>query len=178
VVLFSNTTSRGLSISYPSIGLHALGSSPSPALSPESNQVVFLQLNLHDADAINDDDDLEILDITVLPLATAPPARPAGGEPAAPLPPAKALFEALSACADLHPDPQTPGSDGAPEPGEGGWITAENMDRFVDAEGDFAGMLGPGAGHVHGREDGGEGGSGVNGDGAEEKEDAKWQRTG
>ena len=121
MVLFSNTTGRGLSISYPSIGLHALGSSPSPALSPESNQVVFLQLNLHDADAINDDDDLEILDITVLPLATAPPAGPAGGEPAAPLPPAKgAVRGQLSACADLHPDPQgRPARTARRSPGRG-----------------------------------------------------------
>jgi nucleotide-sensitive chloride channel 1A len=184
VTLYSNATTRGLSISYPSIGLHALGSSPSHALSPESNQVVFLQLNLHDADTINSDDDLEILDITLLPLTITPPAAlaQAEGEPATEPPsPAKALFEALSACADLHPDPQTPGSEGAPEPGEGGWITAENMDRFVDAEGDFVGMLGPGAGHVHGREDGdgGEEGSAMNGDGAEEgAEDTKWQRTG
>ena len=52
------------------------------------------------------------------------------------------------------------------------------MDRFVDAEGDFAGMLGPGAGHVHEREDDGGEESGMNGDGAEDEEDAKWQRTG
>jgi nucleotide-sensitive chloride channel 1A len=174
VILFSNASNRGLSISYPAIGLHALGSSPSPALS-ESTQVVFLQLNLHDADTINSDDDLEILDITILPLTTAVP-EPAEGEQ---IPPAKALFEALSACADLHPDPQTPGSDdpGLPEPGDGGWITAENMDRFVDAEGDFTGMLGPGAGTVHEREDDEEEEEGVNGDGPED-DDTKWQRTG
>jgi chloride channel, nucleotide-sensitive, 1A len=181
VILFSNTSNRGLSISYPSIGLHALGSSPSPALSPESNQVVFLQLNLHDAETINSDDDLEILDITLLPLcvtASTAPVLPES-EPEAPLPPAKALFEALSACADLHPDPQTPGSEeDGPEPGEGGWITAENMDRFVDADGDFSLPLGPGAGRVHGREDGGdEEGSGLNGGGTEETDDTKWQRT-
>jgi chloride channel, nucleotide-sensitive, 1A len=193
VILFSTSTSRGLSISYPAIGLHALGSSPSAALSPEeSTQVVFLQLNLHDAETINSDDDLEILDITLAPLTAAPPAPPPS--PAEAPPAAKALFEALSACADLHPDPQTPGGSdggGGAAPGDGGWITAENMDRFVDAEGNFAGgMLGPGAGHVHGREDGGgdedddddddddDGGEGgVNGDGAGD-DDAKWQRTG
>jgi chloride channel, nucleotide-sensitive, 1A len=174
VILFSNSNNRGLSISYPAIGLHALGSSPSPALSSESTQVVFLQLNLHDADTINSDDDLEILDITLLPLEPSPPNEHAQGEPAPPIAPAKALFEALSNCADLHPDPQSPGSDElVPEPGDGGWITAENMGRFVDADGTFTGVLGPGAGYIHEREDDDE--SGVNGK-SEEEDETKWQR--
>jgi nucleotide-sensitive chloride channel 1A len=190
VILFSNATGRGVSIAYPAIGLHALGSTPSAALSAsESAQVVFLQLNLHDADTINSDDDLEILDLTLLPLAVAPTAAPSTATAGEPLPAAKALFEALSACADLHPDPQTPGGSdddgggGDRAPGDGGWITAENMDRFVDADGNFmGGVLGPGAGHVHERgddddddDDGEE--EGVNGGGAE-GDDAKWQRTG
>lgn len=80
----------------------------------------------------------------------------------------QALYTALSDCADLHPDPATPGShddppnisfegdpDNAPYvsldnhgqqtalpppmPGSGGWITAENMNEFFDEEGSWRG---------------------------------------
>ncbi|KAI9664251.1 MAG: hypothetical protein M1831_002430 [Alyxoria varia] len=81
-----------------------------------------------------------------------------------------ALFEALSRCADLHPDPDDEGEDEemdddvgpAPAlgdisgmtgfPGEGGWITSENAHEFegqfaVDVEETEDGViLGPGAG--------------------------------
>ena len=81
------------------------------------------------------------------------------------------LFNALSACANLHPDPPLPGDedddggdqdddhpalingfaanessgiDGLPPPipGSGGWITAENAGQFFDEEGSFVGRPG------------------------------------
>ena len=74
--------------------------------------------------------------------------------------PVQALFNALSDCANLHPDPvddgddqgegvsrlirsglALPGDDSGglppPMPGSGGWITAENMHEFVDEDGNF-----------------------------------------
>lgn len=126
--------------------------------------------------------------------------------------PVQALFDALSNCANLHPDPaddedemmgQEQGLEGSmlyqaglvmpgaqdsglppPMPGSGGWITAENMHEFFDAEGNWIGpeedtdmadeegeeeeedgALGPGAGTVRPR------------DGADEADDTKWRRT-
>ncbi len=72
-----------------------------------------------------------------------------------------------------------------PTPGSGGWITAENVGEFFDDEGNpregaFP-RLGPGAGVVRGREDGGEeGGDGDAGGGGDAGvgEESKWRRTG
>lgn len=108
-----------------------------------------------------------------------------------------AFFKALSDCANLNPDPDASGSDdegmdgqvmfegGAGAtlegfPGEGGWITAENVDQFQfedveGEEGESAGfrILGPGAGTVRTRSEEGE-------EEEEEEvgaEEAKWRRT-
>ena len=68
-------------------------------------------------------------------------------------------------------------------PGSSGWITAENMHEFIDEngnwiEGDNEGddgqsdePLGPGAGTVRARDDGGAEGNKNSGD------ETKWQRT-
>jgi len=76
----------------------------------------------------------------------------------------------------MHPDPDASDEDGGDilddsAPGASGWITAENMDEYVDEEGNFTGMvigeeLGPGAGTVRTRD---EVTDGVNGDGHEGK---------
>ncbi|QDS68740.1 hypothetical protein FKW77_004605 [Venturia effusa] len=164
--LFSPSTGKGISIPYPSIGLHALGTYDSKA-------AVILQLNLHDADTANSDDDFETLDLNLIPTESPP----SNGIDEAPNP-AKSIFEALSACADLHPDPasdeegeEEEGGDTAP--GAGGWITSENMEQFLDADGNFiggGGGLGAGAGTVRTRDEDMED---VEGDGLE----TKWSRT-
>lgn len=105
-------------------------------------------------------------DPTVADLLTGE-AEPEMGtrEPQSPI---QSLFAAVSACANLHPDPVTPnGEDGdedvgggppvmfeggvgyestrtgmglpPPVPGSGGWITAENVGEFFDEEGNFRG---------------------------------------
>ena len=76
-----------------------------------------------------------------------------------------------------------------PMPGSGGWITAENVGEWFDAEGNFrggggggGGELGEGAGVVRGRE---EGDGDVDGDGVGEggvengggEGETKWRRT-
>ena len=160
----------------------------------------------------SDDADPESLSITIVPTASALPV-PAGGQADAELEtednpeqtPVQALFNALSECANLHPDPveegdeedggsrlirsglAMPGDDsgGLPPqmPGSGGWITAENMHEFIDADGNWIeddneadgaeaeDSLGPGAGTVRTRDDGQD-------DDEENGEDeTKWQRT-
>jgi chloride channel, nucleotide-sensitive, 1A len=104
--------------------------------------------------------------VTIIPTASAPPAT-ATNEPNAVLTtedkpeqtPVQALFNALSDCANLHPDPLQEDEDGdqgsrlirsglaipgddtgglpPPMPGSGGWITAENMHEFIDENGNW-----------------------------------------
>jgi nucleotide-sensitive chloride channel 1A len=162
LILFSPAQGKGISLSYPAIALHALGSH-------ESTPAVYLQLNLHDTDLINSDDDVETLDLHLIPRSTNNTDEGSN--------PAKALYEALSACADLHPDPNSDTEEEDTAPGAGGWITSENMHEFMDADGNFieGGTLGAGAGTVREREDE-DGEDGANGDGVDGE--TKWQRTG
>jgi nucleotide-sensitive chloride channel 1A len=90
----------------------------------------------------------------------------------------------MNTCADLHPDPDDDGDEGEEDmtaPGATGWITAENMDEYLDEDGNFKGLvygeeLGPGAGTVRPREDQ-DGSNGINGADGEAHED-KYHRTG
>jgi nucleotide-sensitive chloride channel 1A len=115
--------------------------------------------------------------------------------------PTQQLYGAVSACSYLHPDPAEDDSDDEDGPkfitaeehegvfqlgngdlpppvdGSSGWITAENMDQFFDADGNWiAGgeppsfPLGPGAGSVRARE--GENGAEENGE-----DETKWRKT-
>lgn len=115
----------------------------------------------------------------------------------------QALFTALSECSNLHPDPTNEDDEDGEEgsvlmnaglvqagsasgglppamPGSGGWITAENMHEYIDAEGNFIGGdvdgeetedLGPGAGTVRAREED------ADGQGEGDGEETKWRRT-
>lgn len=120
---------------------------------------------------MNSDDDFETLDLNLVP--TEPPTS--NGTDEAPNP-AKSIFEALSACADLHPDPASDeeGKEEAEDtaPGAGGWITSENMDQFLDADGNFigGGVLGAGAGTIRTRDEDME-------DAGEDGMETKWSRT-
>jgi chloride channel, nucleotide-sensitive, 1A len=78
-------------------------------------------------------------------------------------------------------------SDGVlppPFPGSGGWITAENVGEYFDAEGNWLGngdeeieALGEGAGTVRGRDEAGSPATAVNGHREDEEEEHKRQRT-
>jgi nucleotide-sensitive chloride channel 1A len=189
VILFSKTATKGFSIDYPTVALHALGSQGGQA-------AVYLQLDLHDKELTNDDDDIQTLTLNLIPQATtstvengATNGHAEGGDTNGASAPnssaAKALFEALSACADLNPDPmdeddEDEGGVDMLEPGAGGWITSENMHEFMDENGNWTGpqipMLGAGAGQVRSREeaDGEDAAEGAN----SEDEETKWRRTG
>jgi nucleotide-sensitive chloride channel 1A len=154
-----------------------MGTHESKHLPDGASPVVFLQINIHDPETTNSDDEIHTLDLTIHVTETVIGAPElVTGEQSDTPPPVKALFEALSACADLHPDPNEDESaeEADIQPGAGGWITAENMDDFLDADGNFVTptALGPGAGTVRTREDADE--NGVNGD---DEDDSKWQRT-
>ena len=150
---------------------------------------MYLQLDLHDQELTNDDEDIQTLTLHLIPKAGvedggsnghAEDAEVANGAWSSNGGAAKSLFEALSACADLNPDPmdEDEGGEGpeVPEPGAGGWITSENMHEFMDADGNWTGpeipVLGAGAGQVRARDEADEDGDE---DGA--AEETKWQRT-
>lgn len=158
--LFSPTTSKGVAIPYPTISLHA-----------QQSNALYMQLCLSDMSQTADED-LETLELLLTPdnTSTADATEP----------PSQALYAAVSACADLHPDPDSSeDGEGAEEeddtaPGANVWITSENMAEFMDEEGNFTmpRALGAGAGNVRtaeefedADEDGPDG------------EESKWRRT-
>lgn len=116
---------------------------------------LYMNLSLNDADTVNDEEDIQTLELTVLPpnYASSPDTACI-----------KDIFGAMNTCADLHPDPDASGDDDGDDlddtaPGASGWITADNMDEYMDENGNFAGMvmgedLGPGAGTVRQRDEG------------------------
>lgn len=117
----------------------------------------------------------------------------------------KHIFDSLSRCADLHPDPANPDSDedmedgdeggsgagglagllagGGGMPGASGWITSENVDEYAarfggDDEGE-GGDEDAVNGDVNGDGDLGPGaGTRRTRDDGEGDDEAKWQRTG
>lgn len=145
-----------------------------------------LELDPDQGDSYSDDDEPDSIDLLLLTSASGP-------LPNAPTNSIQALYEAVSNCSNLHPDPTAqedeemgdgdsrimfegnvgyegvsglPGalqgvSDGGlppPFPGSGGWITAENVSEYFDADGNWIGggeeePLGEGAGRVRGRDE-------------------------
>ncbi|RMD44866.1 hypothetical protein DV735_g311, partial [Chaetothyriales sp. CBS 134920] len=177
LLLFSSAAAAGVAIPYPTISLHAIQTLPAPSDSSDQapGQGVYMQL----ITSTDDEEDVETMSITLVPTAAAPQqpeqesATADGGEDEdlatndneAHQSPAQALFNALSNCSNLHPDPVNQdddndndegaggsrliqsglaiplGSSGSslppPLPGSGGWITAENMHEFIDEDGNF-----------------------------------------
>ncbi|KAL1644407.1 hypothetical protein SLS58_004321 [Diplodia intermedia] len=183
LLIFSPTTSTGVSVPYPDITLHAIQRLTVPG-STDATQGLYMQLALNASD-FTADDDLQTLEVTLIPSASSASAI-------------TDLFAAVTACADLNPDPADSDSEaedggdddiqlgGGGLPGAGGWITSDNIHEHVDAEGNFVGFgggaLGAGAGTVRAREEDagiadeeagqdGEGGAAAGG------EEAKWRRT-
>ncbi|MCJ1475780.1 hypothetical protein MMC13_004444 [Lambiella insularis] len=192
-ILYRPALRVGVSIPYPSISLHAIQSHASTTSGSSPTQALYMQLDT--SDGFDDHNPAATVAITVIPSVptTAPPPNAASSsqsldhEPTAPAPaesavsPVQTLFAALSACANLHPDPSSPqpedvmdeGQDSGmdmyqstdagagaasglppPMPGSGGWITAENVGDYFDEEGNWrGGELGAGAGSVRAREE-------------------------
>ena len=189
LTLYSSAKQHGVQIPYPTITIHA-----------QEGNAVLLELNLSDQNTA--DEDLEFLQLRIFPTSISKAASEqaddiqtnGNGSPS----PIKALYDAISACQELNPDPNPEGDEdeegGFDEtaPGATGWITSENMADFMDENGNFrmpeggtviggeeevydgdgnADDLGAGAGKRRGADE-------VDaGDGAKEDE-TKWQRTG
>ncbi|KAG6909973.1 hypothetical protein DXG01_013972 [Tephrocybe rancida] len=92
LVLWDPATAKGFQIPYPSITLHAISrGAPAPS--------VYLQLDAGPAPGVDPEDedaDTELVELTIVPDAEQS---------------LDAIFEALSTCAALHPDPRSPSDD-------------------------------------------------------------------
>ena len=172
LLIFQASKSIGVTIPFPSIALHA-----TMRWKPDTQAVeaLYMNLSLNDAEEVNDEDDFKMLELTILP-----PKFDGTAETGC----IKEIYEAMNKCADLHPDPNDSDVDEELDetaPGASGWITAENMDQFTDADGNFAipvygEELGPGAGTVRAREEDGDEEENVNGvDG--DNHETKYHRT-
>ncbi|KAA6411550.1 MAG: hypothetical protein FRX48_04830 [Lasallia pustulata] len=129
--LYHPPTSTGLSIPYPTISLHAIQRLrlPSPAPAAEV-QGLFMQIETPDADGYDDDaegEDDAVVSLTLVPgggqAGEANAERGAGGE--AETSPIDALFAAVSACANLHPDPVLAAEEGDEGMGTGAPVMLE-----------------------------------------------------
>ncbi|KAK4451955.1 regulator of volume decrease after cellular swelling-domain-containing protein [Podospora aff. communis PSN243] len=182
LTIFSPSAETGVTIPYPLISIHAI---KTLGFDDKKFASVYLQLELADGGAC--DDDFETVELTLIP-ASSSPTEEGGDKPSE----TSKLFEAISECSNLNPDPVEEGDeddederiifeadhealegytavytgarDGGlppPMPGSSGWITADNVHEFFDADGNWiggeeegvSGELGDGAGTVHSRDE-------------------------
>jgi len=157
-------------------------------------------------ESMGEDVEPESVSVTIVPTASAAPAVASEIDPAEDKPeqtPVQAMFNALSNCSNLHPDPVDPGDEeedgsrlfqaglafpgasdgGLPPamPGSGGWITAENMHEFVDENGNWIEDEGEDGEDTGQNEPLGVGAGNVrprdDTEGGEEGDETKWRRT-
>ncbi|KAF7715693.1 Uncharacterized protein PECH_008520 [Penicillium ucsense] len=165
-ILYSRSASTGISIPYPSISLHAIQRLRVPGASDAEVQGLYMQITLPTPTNPEDDEEPSLTMTIVPPAGLTPEQREAqvqGDEPTET--PTQILYNAVSACSNLHPDPVEPGdedddddetkptffqigqetadfSNGSlppPVDGSSGWITADNMHEFFDEEGNWIG---------------------------------------
>lgn len=199
--IFNQEAQVGVTISYPTISIHAL-----KTIGSGDDQIHTVWLQIEMGDGGSDDDDFGTVELTIVP--------PTAGDAASQQAEAKRLFDAISTCSNLHPDPVEEGDDEddeddrivfesshefealagftgvmrgtddgglpPPMPGSSGWITADNVHEYFDEEGNWigeegtSGELGDGAGRVRNRDE--SNGDNVNGEGADEDSENKRPR--
>lgn len=161
-----------------------------PSTQPPS---VYLQI-LKALGSCDDQDPESTFSVTLIPAASANAEAPSSPSSDALPSPTHLLYTAFTDCSNLHPDQDESNSENEgpdimyegddqllssgialppPIPGDGGWITADNVNDFVDEEGNFRPKanangepLGPGAGAIRSRDEDEEvdGGASLNGD--------------
>jgi nucleotide-sensitive chloride channel 1A len=101
--LFNPITATGLSIPYPAISLHAVQRRDDPSTAGQQIQGLYMQLELSDPNAVSEDDeDDRAFELTLIP----PPSASEAGTSTI-----QALFEAVTNCSNLHPDPECQDDD-------------------------------------------------------------------
>ncbi|KAH8656572.1 regulator of volume decrease after cellular swelling-domain-containing protein [Tricladium varicosporioides] len=96
LTLFNPSTCTGISIPYPAISLHAIQRLPDPADSNKQVQGLYMQLEFSNPDAGGDDEEDEATELTLIPPPNASDSGPSATQ---------LLFDAVSNCSNLHPDP-------------------------------------------------------------------------
>lgn len=212
MTLFSHKSGTGIEIPYPAITLHAIKNFrhlQNPEEEGSKFIGVYMQLEFSDSGE-DDDEAFDPIELTLVPYKEPP----SSGDSVDPLNKerATALFNQISACSNLNPDPRDEQDDDEdeadrivfegdhetlegftgvlrgdvsgglppPMPGSSGWITADNVDQYFDADGNWigedggSGESGEGASRVRTREDDV---NGVNGHEDEEVQESKRPRT-
>ncbi|KJZ74486.1 hypothetical protein HIM_06082 [Hirsutella minnesotensis 3608] len=122
--VFSHQAQAGVSIPYPSISIHAIKQVTGHG-EGNSSQAVWMQLELSDGGA--NDNDFDTIELTIIPTSGAPDAE--GNV-------TQQLFDAVSACSELHPDP----ADGEDDDDEYDRIVFESSAEHEALDG-FTGVL-------------------------------------
>ncbi|KAJ5737657.1 uncharacterized protein N7483_002782 [Penicillium malachiteum] len=162
-LLYSPTTSAGVSIPYPSISLHAIQRLCVPG---DDTEVQGLYMQIATPTAPCEDDEEQCITLTLVPPEPSPVSQEnhtddLSTEDAETETPTQQLYNAVSACSNLHPDPVEPGDEDEdetnfpsgedlgmhqldgdgdlppPVAGSSGWITADNMHEFFDEDGNW-----------------------------------------
>ncbi len=182
LTLFSQPKSIGVQLPYQAITVHA-----------QDGNAVLLGLNLSDSNT--PDEDLVFIQLRIIPtsITAAEPQIESEDQTNghSSQTPTQALFQAISDCQELNPDPPEEGDEAAFDetaPGATGWITSENMQDFMDENGEFRmpegvtvlgaeegeavrGGLGAGAGRTRTADE-------VDGEDGPGEDETKWSRTG
>jgi len=96
LTIFNKVTSIGLSIPYPAISLHAIQRFADPADASKQIQGLYMQLELSDPYGGAEEDDEDFIEITLVPNRSGHDSPPSA---------IQALFNAVSTCSNLNPDP-------------------------------------------------------------------------
>lgn len=102
-LLYSSSASAGVSIPYPSISLHAIQRLRVPGTDAEV-QGLYMQIATPSAPA--EDDEEQCITLTIVPPAAESTTDEEPEET-----PTQMLYNAVSACSNLHPDPVEPGDE-------------------------------------------------------------------
>ncbi|KAK7745172.1 hypothetical protein SLS62_009885 [Diatrype stigma] len=213
LILFSHKSGTGIEIPYPAITLHAIKNFrhlQNPGEEGSKFLGVYMQLEFSESGA-DDDEGFDPIELTLIPYKESSSSEgllidPLNKERAT------ALFNQISACSNLNPDPHDEQDDDEdeadrivfegehetlegftgvlrgdvsgglppPMPGSSGWITADNVDQYFDADGNWigedgvSGESGEGASRVRTREDDA---NGANGHEDEDGQESKRPRT-
>ncbi|KAI1340864.1 regulator of volume decrease after cellular swelling-domain-containing protein [Xylariaceae sp. FL0016] len=200
LTIFSHSSGTGIEVPYPAITLHAIKNFHHLQMPDDDSRKfvgVYMQLELSDS-SDDDDEGSDPIELTLIPYKALPTEQTIPVVDALNSQRTNALFNQISACSNLNPDPRDEedeeedetdrivfegdaegeaGIDGLPGvlqgslngglppplPGSSGWITADNVHEYFDADGNWigdgteedgvSGELGDGAGRVRARDE-------------------------
>ncbi|KAH8805803.1 regulator of volume decrease after cellular swelling-domain-containing protein [Xylogone sp. PMI_703] len=113
LTIFNTTLSTGISLPYPAISLHAIQTRADPSNPAQQVQGLYMQLDLSDPYAASEEDEFDTIELTIIPTTTTTSSETSSA------PEIQKLFEAVSNCSNLHPDPAAEGDEDM-EDGSGG----------------------------------------------------------